>query len=88
MNPLINEKDNFEYYTTEDEFGKPVNKLRRKDSPKKGRGKSAAKVPGLSSGSSRARKIGKGSSSSKGKRVIRKGSSSSRGRPAVARKSD
>ena len=86
MNPLNREKDNYEYYTTEDEFGLPVNKLRKKTSPRKGarssskRAKSIKKVPRRSSGSSKGRKVvRKGSSSSKGKRVIRKGSSSSKG---------
>ena len=30
-NPLYNENDNFEFYTSEDEFGARVNKLRKKD---------------------------------------------------------
>jgi hypothetical protein len=34
LRPLNNEKDQFEYYTSEDELGLPVNKLRRK--PKDG----------------------------------------------------
>ena len=37
--PLNNEKDEFEYYTTEYEFGMPVNKLRRKAEKSRSRSK-------------------------------------------------
>lgn len=41
--PINKEGDKYEYYTTEDEFGLPVNKLRKKGSkskPSKNKGKS------------------------------------------------
>ena len=41
--PLYNEKDKYEYYTTEDEFGLPINKLRKKGSKPRGK-KSPEKV--------------------------------------------